>query len=587
MSTHPSFFLSATLLALSLGIAGCSMKGDDGDKGDTGTTGVTGAADAGVELRFLGRFQHKDAGSVVGFDVGAAEITAYDALSMRLVVINAKIGAIDVLNYADPTAPALIQSVDVGALVEAARSLPNTDLGGVNSVAIRGGIAAVAVEATVKTDPGYVAFVNVATLALVGSVKVGALPDMVTFSPDGKYVVTADEGEPSNGYVANPPGTISVINVTGGYASATVATAGFTAWDVGGAKNAEVAGLRTAGLRFDTITGAAATFSQDMEPEYVAVAPDSATAYVTLQENNSIAVVDLATATVSKIMPLGFKDHGIPGNELDVSDRDVDGTSGGGGLINIRTWPGVVGAFMPDGISCYKVGNTTYLVTANEGDGRDYASGGFGATFADEITVFAKFGAATTAGPLTGRLAGLEGNDKLGRLTILNDLSTPSRIVAYGARSFTIWDAATGARIWDSGSEIERQVANRFPANFNVSSTSNTLDNRSDNKGPEPEGLAIGTIGTTTYAFIGLERIGGVMVYDITNPQAPSFVSFTNERKFSETPAAGKGGDLAPEGIHFIPAGSSPTGKALLVVGNETSGTSTVYQVADLVGGNG
>ena len=566
--------LSATLLGLSFSLLGCLKDGEDGTPGAKGDPGV--APTNGIELRFLGRYQHKDGSGAAVFDAGAAEIPAYDPLSKRLVVVNAVQGAVDVLNAADPTALTLIQTVDVGALVETARSLAANSLGGVNSVSIRGGVAAVAIEATVKTDPGYVAFIDCATLALRGSAPVGALPDMVTFTADGKYVLTADEGEPSANYAANPAGTVSIINISGGFNAPTVTTAGFTAWDAAGARVGEVAGLTAAGLRFNTVTGATATFSQDMEPEYITVSADSKTAYVTLQEANSIAVVDIGTATVTSILPLGFKDHGIAGNELDVSDRDLDGSTG---QINIRTWPGLVGAFMPDTIASYQAGGQTYLVTANEGDGRDYGN----ATFEDEITVA---NLVVAQGALTGRLLGQESNDKLGRLTVLKDLSTTSRLVAFGARSFTIW-STSGTRIWDSGSEIERQIANRYPANFNASSTTNALDNRSDNKGPEPEGVAIGTIGQQTYAFIGLERIGGVMVYDITNPQAPRYVSYRNDRNFNQTPAAGAGGDLAPEGLQFIPAANSPTGKDLLVVGNETSGTTVVYRVADLLAGDG
>lgn len=603
MATHGFSLLSATLLGVSLLlVGGCAQDGDDGKDGTAGATGAVGAtgatgatgaagaagtdgddglpASAGVNLRFLGRYTHLNSGGTPVFDQGAAEITAYDSASKRLVVVNAVRGGVDVLNATDPTALTLVQFVDVAALVEVAQSLTDGTLGGVNSVAIHNGVAAVAVEAATKTDNGYIAFINVATLTLVGSVAVGALPDMVTFSPNGSYILVANEGEPANNYTINPAGTVSVINVTAGYGSATVASAGFTAWDVGGTRNGEVAALQAAGLRFNTITGASATFSQDIEPEYITVAADNATAYVTLQENNAIAVVDLATATVTSIFGLGYKDHGIPGNELDASDRDVDGSSGSGGLINIRTWPGVFGAFMPDAIASYKVGGATYLVTANEGDARDYGN----ASFEDTTTVGTLVG---TIGALTGRLAGQDTADRLSRLTVLKDVSTTSRLVTMGARSITIWDAASGARVWDSGSEMERQIANRLPAYFNVSSTNNTLDNRSDDKGPEPEGIALGTVGTSTYAFVGLERIGGVMVWDITNPQAPRFVSYRNDRNFSQTPAAGAGGDLAPEGLLFVPAATSPSGEALLVVGNETSGTTVIYRVADLISADG
>lgn len=564
--------LRCSPLLLVLALVGCGP--EDGDDGDTGPAGEP--ASAGIELEFVGRFQHLDSMGGVGFDVGAAEIPAFDHLSERLVVVNALRGGVDVIDASDPTALALVPSglVDVAALVETAQSLAPGSLAGVNSVNIYNGIAAVAVEANPKTGNGYIAFINCATLALVGSVQVGALPDMVTFSPDGARVLVANEGEPSNNYAENPAGTVSIISVTGGFAAPTVQTVDFTDWDVGGARNSEVAGLVTKGLRFNTVTGAAATFSDDMEPEYIAVS--GGTAYVTLQENNAIAVIDLATATVTTIHALGFKDYGLVGNEADLGERDVDGSSGAGGLINLRTWGGVYGAYMPDAITAYSVGSKTYLVTANEGDAREWP----GATFADVDRLSTIFNGGN---PLTGRLTGLEGNVNLGRLNILKDISTSSRVVTMGARSFSIWDAATGTLVFDSGSGIEQKIAQRYPQYFNVSSTNNTLDNRSDDKGPEPEGVCIGTIGTTTYAFIGLERIGGIMVYDITNPQAAKFVSYRNDRDFTETPAAGTGGDLAPEGMVFVPAERSPTGTALVVVGFETSGTTVVYEVGDLL----
>ena len=90
------------------------------------------------------------------------------------------------------------------------------------------------------------------------------------------------------------------------------------------------------------------------------------------------------------------------------------------------------------------------------------------------------------------------------------------------------------------------------------------------------------------YAFIGLERIGGVAVYDISNPLAPVFVDYVNNRDLTQpvslevegedvsNPAAG---DLGPEGLLFIKAEDSPNGKPLLVTGNEISGSTTVLEI--------
>ena len=93
----------------------------------------------------------------------------------------------------------------------------------------------------------------------------------------------------------------------------------------------------------------------------------------------------------------------------------------------------------------------------------------------------------------------------------------------------------------------------------------------------------MGTIGEKTFAFIGLERMGGIMVYDVTDPAAPVFVDYYNSRSDWSTEdvesVAGSAGDLGPEGLKFVPAAQSPNGQPLLIVGNEVSGTTSVYDL--------
>jgi len=154
-------------------------------------------------------------------------------------------------------------------------------------------------------------------------------------------------------------------------------------------------------------------------------------------------------------------------------------------------------------------------------------------------------------------------------------------LYSYGARSFSIW-SADGQRVFDSGSEFERVTASLIPDNFNGNNDENSFDNRSDDKGPEPEAVAVGIINGQTFAFIGLERVGGIMVYNVTNPQNPEFVQYLNNRDFSVSQAdleAGMAGDLGPEGLAFISADDSPSGKPMLAVGNEVSGTTTLYSI--------
>jgi len=930
---------------------------------------------------------------VFSYDVGgsaAAEISAFDPASDRLFVLNAEAGAtrVEILSLAAPATP-----VDVGDLTAALITDAPAFVAGIpNSVATSNGLVAVAFEAAVRQNPGRVALFTAATGVFVASYPVGAVPDMVTFTPNGMRLLVANEGEP-NSYnqptSVDPEGSVSVITLTapGAGAGASVATATFTAF------NGQEAALRAQGIR---IFGPNATAAQDLEPESIAVSPDSTTAYVTLQENNAVAVVNLSTATVTELRPLGLKDYsqniatvrtydfdagalptvgttapsptfpqgqaiklggfsglfyegtdpvtgnlkfithtdrgpnGEPtnllpaaGNErpfalpnfqprlvrfelnqttgaitltgqilltradgspltgrpnlqsgaqgtpytdeipidlfgnqlpndplgadlegvvvapdgtfwmvdeyrpaiyhfdatgklierfvpqgtaaaagqpagtfgtealpavlgqfrranrgfeavafdpavnklyafvqttldnpntsttgvrdngnvrvvefdvgtktvtaqyvyvmrdttaaglaktdkigdavalgggkflvverddrtgadsnklvyeidlagatnitalpnpltapaavagqtieelnatelaaagivpvkktlavnaasvgytgvskleglaridattfallndndfgvfaqaiagdgtvplnpnpepirlgllsfatsngLDASDRDL-GPAFSAGRQNIQKWP-VLGMYMPDAIATYAVGGKTYYVTANEGDARDYTG------FNEEIRVGA--GGYVLDPAVFPNAATLKLNQNLGRLTVTtasgNTDGDPAfeQIHTFGARSFSVWDAATGARVSDSGDALEQLTALLGPARFNSDGTAASFDGRSDNKGPEPEAVAIGVIDGRTYAFVGLERFGGVAVFDVTDPVAPRFTDYL------DTP-----GDVAPEGLFFLSAADSPTGRAAVVVSNEVSGTVTMY----------
>ncbi|WP_069789967.1 choice-of-anchor I family protein [Cyanobacterium sp. IPPAS B-1200] len=494
------------------------------------------------------------------FDESAAEIPAYDPTTQRLFVVNAQSASVDVLDLSDPTQP-----TKVGEIV-------GSSLGGViNSVTIKNGIVAIALEANVKTDPGSIILFNSdsdfsSAINPIASFGVGALPDMVTFTPDGTKILVANEGEPNDYNTEasiDPEGSISIIDISNGIANATVTTADFNAFDD------QKDQLIDQGVR---IFGPNATVSQDLEPEYITVSADSGTAYVALQENNALAVVDIASSTVTNIIPLGFKDHSLVGNELDASNRDD--------VINIRNWP-VKGMFQPDAIASYTVDGMNYIVTANEGDARDY----------DNFSEEARVGDLNLDPTVFPNAAQLQENSQLGRLNITTTLGDADgdgiyeEIYAYGARSFSIWDE-NGNLVFDSGSEFENIVAQQIPEYFNSNNDDNdSFDARSDDKGPEPEGVTIGEINGTPYAFIGLERVGGIMVYDISDPTDAQFVQYINNRDFtvdaqledgSSNPAAG---DLGPEGLVFISADDSPNGVPLLVVSSEVSGSTSVYEI--------
>lgn len=474
-----------------------------------------------------------------------------------MYVVNAQAASVDVLDISTPTAPTKIGGINL---------LP---FGGVaNSVAVHNGLVAVAVEAVPKTDPGKVVFFD-AALSALSAVTVGALPDMLTFTHDGRYVLVANEGEPSGygeGHV-DPEGSVSVIDLKRGaarLAQRDVRTAGFTRF------NNFATQLRKAGVR---IFGPGATVAQDVEPEYIAVSPQDNIAWVTLQENNAIGIIHIESATALAILPLGLKDHNAPGNAFDASDRD--------NAINIANWP-VSGMYLPDTIASYTVGRQPYLVMANEGDAREWPG------FREDVRL-----ATRTLDPVAFPDAALTSNANLGRLSVssvdgdLDGDGDLDRIHSYGARSFTIRNAV-GQIVFDSGDEFETILAALHTAGeviFNASHDNNTFDARSASKGPEPEGLALGEAFGRTWAFIGLERVGGLMAYDITVPAAARFVTYANNRVFSpgaviDATTFSNFGDLGPEGVLFIHADDSPNGQPLVATGNEISGTVTIYQIS-------
>ncbi|MEL7370498.1 MAG: choice-of-anchor I family protein [Myxococcota bacterium] len=552
------------LLSASILRCGEGPIGPAGDPGPTGTPGPggppgpdgpPGPSGAGtIFLTEIGRYVP----ATPRFNQSAAEITAFDTSTNRIFVVNADAGSIDVLDASDPTQPQLVATASTAVLG-----------GAPNSIAIRSGTAAVAVERVNAADEtqqerGQVVFLRTSDLSVLSTVEVGFLPDMVTFTPDGTTVLVANEGEPNDAVTINPPGTISIINVSSGFDDPPPAQeVGFGAFNEGGARASEFpAGIRQI---FD-----ATPRSRELEPEFIAVGGDGLTAYVTLQEHNALAVVDIVTATVTAILDLGEKNHSIPGNEFDASNLDRG--------INLQTWP-VYGLYQPDAIVAYTAANNrTYLITANEGDAADYSGFSEEGRIADltlDPTVFPDAAVLQLESNLGRLKTPLTAGDDDGDGDI-------DRLISFGARSFSIWDSTTGALVFDSGHDFERITAVRLGTDFNADNEENGGDDRSDDKGPEPEGVTVGEVGGRFYAFIGLERVGGIMVYDVTQPESPFFVQYVNNRDFAADTATLEslnGGDLGPEGLTFVPAIDSPSGQALLIVGNEITGTTTIYEI--------
>lgn len=452
-----------------------------------------------------------------------SEVVAYDRRSDTLWV--AGVVGVDVL---DRRSGQLVAHLDVGSL------------GAVNSVALHGGVAALAIESTVdRTLPGVVAFFDSRTRQALGApVTVGPLPDMLTFTPDGRTVLVANEGTPNARPTApglsadDPVGSVSLIDV----ATRTVTTLPITP---------SIPGYES--LRLFPAAGSRptqpATYSPyDPEPEYITVDAAGRFAYVTLQEANGLAVLDLTARAFTRILPLGLKDFNVAGNEIDPTDRNQAGQTDG--IVEFVRVP-VKGLYQPDTIASYRHRGRTYLVMANEGDARDNGS----ADGEDERR------GSTGGSNAAARLVPSTGDWRLFRTTFDNVLSTPDNLVKFGAHSFSIRDTE-GRIVFDSGSQLDREAAARGLYD----------DTRSDNKGVEPEGVALLQIGRRTLAFIGLERTlkSAVAVYDITDPHAVSFIDMI----VSE-------GDLSPEGLTAFRIGS----RHFLAVANEVSDTTSLFEI--------
>ncbi|MFN3968403.1 choice-of-anchor I family protein [Flavobacterium sp.] len=479
-----------------------------------------------------------------------AEISAFDPATNRLFTVAGN--AIEYYTLSNTGVLSSPTTIPYGlTLAPGTTALPN-------SVAIKNGVLAFSfaiVGANNAQQLGKVAFYNPVTATYISDVTVGYLPDMIAFSPDGTKILTANEGEPNSYNQAtsfDPEGSVSIIDISAGIASATVTEATFINF------NSQMAALKASGVR---IYGPNASVAQDLEPEYVTFI-DNATAAVTLQENNAVAIVNIASATVTNIYPLGLKDHSIAGNGFDASDRDLTSTTG---TINIQNWP-VKGMYMPDAIASFVSGGNTFFITANEGDSRDYLG------FSEEIRV----GAAgyVLDATIFPNAATLKLNANLGRLQLSSatgntDADTDfDEIHALGSRSFSIWNS-TFTQVYDSGDQLEQITATQNALAFNSDGTSSSFDGRSDNKGPEPEGVTTGMVNGVLYAFVGSERTGDIFMYDITNPTAPIFKQYINTAA-----------DLGVEGIIFVPSSDSPTGNALVFVSAEVSKTISVYEFA-------
>lgn len=481
-----------------------------------------------------------------------SEIVAHDPDTERLFVMNSLNAKVEILDFSDPLNISSISTIDLTAY----------GVGG-TSVAYKNGVVAATAIPIAVDGNGVIVFMDTDG-AVLNTLEVGALPDMITFSPDGNSLLVANEGQPNTDYTIDPEGTISVIDLTSGIENLTQADVthlNFNAYD------SQIQALRDSGIR---IFGPGATVSQDFEPEYITVSEDSQTAWVTLQENNAVAVIDLSIPEITDVLPLGLKDHSLPENALDTSNEQD--------FIFMANWP-IKGMYLPDAIANYTVNGTTYFVTANEGDAREYD------TLEEEV----KIGDIVLDATVFPNQEFLQRDENLGKINMTSETGDLDgdgdfdEIHVLGGRSFSIFNGTTGDLVYDSGSDFERIIEEDpiYSAIFNTTNDENELKNRSDNKGPEPEAVIIEELGGEFYAFVGLERVGGFMVYNVSDPAAPFFEGYFNNR--STDPGSNVTGDLAPESLVYVSPENNAEEKGLLVIANEVSATISVYVFENVI----
>ncbi|MFQ3197569.1 MAG: hypothetical protein ACI8R9_002478 [Paraglaciecola sp.] len=612
--------LSLLSLAILGGLSACNSDGDDGQDGAAGVTGTQGIVGAtgqslprDLAIDVVGRF---GAGGIEIFGKSAAEIVQFHPASHSAFAINAALNQIEIIDLtglvaapvANPITDNSLQSraftftdsVTVKAVSGAERTIT---LGVANSIAIHDNLLAIAVQAQVKTDPGAVLFYRLDATGqgtFIKAVAAGALPDMVTISPDGSTVLVANEGEPDTDYAVDPDGNISIISLTDGVPADSAQTINFTTdmtfssdtlvSDDYATQSQRMALLKAAGVKFAGPAGT--TVAQELEPEYITYAQDGKTAYVSLQESNAIGIINLVDMSI-EVRALGFKDWSQ--DQLDFTNKDE--------LPAFSSVDGLYGMYQPDTITSYQWQGATFILSANEGDSRDYNAYSEEVRVADIIDVNKLNMTLSNSLQAAYDLSG--GKNGLGRLKVTTALGDADNngefeaLYAYGARSFSIWDQNINL-VYDSGDDFGKISASVLGNNFNSAHTKNKGDNRSDDKGGEPEAIAVGEIAGRMYAFIGLERSGDLFTYDVTNPFQVAFVAHYNNRDFStnfeldddlqnpcdETQGmncseVAISGDLGPESIKFVAPADSPNGNALLIVGNEVSGTVTIYQVTE------
>lgn len=500
-----------------------------------------------LKLNLLSSFSNGTEGT------NSSEIVAFDPTTDKLYIANSIGAKMDIVDLSNPSTPALLNSISI------------TPYGNINSLTVHNGVVACAMENTNPQSNGNIVFFD-ENGTFISQVPVGAMPDMITFNNDYTKILVACEGEPKSDYSADPEGSVGIIDVTGGYPALTAANVTMVNFQ---SFNGQEAALRSQGIR---IFGPGSSAAQDFEPEYITLSEDNSTAYVALQENNAMAVINIATGTVTAVRPLGTMNYANGNSGLDASDQ----TAG----VFIGSAP-IKGLFMPDALAHASIAGTEYIFSANEGDAREYTA----------ITEVARLSATSLDASIPDQNI-LKHNQFLGRINVTNASGDTDNdgdiddIHVFGTRSFSIWNAQTGALVFDSKDLLEQITANHptLSGLFNASNSSGApvSKNRSDDKGPEPEGVATAFINGNHYLFVSLERVGGVMLFNVDVPSSPVYVGYYNNRS-----VASNGPDRGAEGIIIIKKEDSPTGNDIVILANEISSTLSIFDIntcVDLAG---
>ncbi|MDU7114251.1 MAG: choice-of-anchor I family protein [Peptoniphilus harei] len=480
-------------------------------------------------------------------DGGVAEIVTYNKDDKVFYLVSGVTQSIDLVKINSDGSTERKKRIEIGEILED----KNINAGDMTSVSYSDEkkLLAVAVQDEDYKNNGHIVILD-KDGNFVEAYESGVQPDMVTFTKDGKYIISADEGEPREGYVngIDPKGSVTIIDV-----------------ENKSTNKVEFNINRVEALNNGVLLKKDSNPAEDLEPEYIAISDDNKTAYVSLQENNAIASIDIESGKINYVKGLGFIDHSLPGNEIDAVRGKGDNAK-----IDIKR-DNFFGTPMPDGIAFLSKDGKDYILTANEGDAREWGK----KKNKYENTKSKKFD--EKADKKTEYLD----NDK-------TDGLDENKIYLLGGRSFSIYDASDLTRVYNSGSDFEKITARIFPDFFNTSNDEDKgpdeLDARSNKKGPEAENIAVLNIKDKTYAIVGLERISGIMIYDITDPSNPVYKDYFNNRIFiksvndKEEIGLEKRGNIGPEGLCAIEAKDSPTGKPIVLVANEVSGTVQVIE---------